>query len=478
MSEESIKHQTKRGIYWTFFNQFANNGLSFVVGIVMARLLSPSDYGITALPAVFLALANVFISSGFSTALIRKPELKEEDLSTAFYYSGLVGIICYILLFCTSSYIADFYNTPILTPLIKVSALTFLWTPLTTPQNVILNRRLDFKTPARISIVSYIVGAFFGIFLAYLGFGVWSLIAMTVIASFFTLFQTSFAVKWLPKAKWSKVSFNYLWNFGNKLLLSGVIDIIYNNITPIVVGKFYSTQELGVYNRAHQYASLPAQQGTSVIQKVTYPVLSKMQDNDINLTRGYRKMLKVSAFVIFPIMMLLAALARPIILLLITEKWEASIIFLQIMCFSMMWYPIHAINLNLLQVKGRSDLFLKLEIWKKLLGITVMVCTLPFGLTYFVAAGIVSSFISLFINTYYTGKLIHMGFLKQIRDLLPTYALSIFMFVVVLTMNHFIDNLWIQFFAGGVVGMCIYISFAFMFHFSELQDVNYMLTRK
>lgn len=478
MPQENLRYKTKKGIYWTFFNQFANNGLQFVVGIIMARMLTPSDYGITALPMVFMVVANVFIESGFSGALVRKQNITEEDLSTAFYYSISIGILCYLFLFLGAGWIADFYNEPVLVPLIRVTALSFLWSPLVTPQNILLQRKLDFKTPARIAITTKFIGAVIGISLAYFGYGLWSLVAMGVVSSLLTFIQTWLAVKWLPKARWSRDSFRYLWGYGNKMLASALLDRIYCNITPIIVGKFYSTADLGIYNRAYGYASLPAIQGTGVIQSVTFPVLSKMQDNDATLASAYRKMLKTSAFIIFPVMMLLGALAKPFIVLLVTEKWIGSVLLLQLLCFSMMWYPIHAINLNLLQVKGRTDLFLKLEVWKKCLGLTVMSCTLPFGLVYFVAAGIASSFISLFINTYYTGKLIHVGFRMQMRDLLPIYGLSVFTFAVVICMNQFITSMWLQFILGLIVGMGVYIGFAAAFRFPELQDVKYFINRK
>lgn len=475
---DNLKHDAIKGVYWTFFNQFANNGLSFVVGVIMARLLSPTDYGITALPAVFMFVAQAFINSGFGSAMVRKPEIKPSDLSTVFIYSSVVGLLCYILIFLAAPWIADFYSTPVLIPLIRITALTFLWSPLMTPQNVIMQRKLDFKTPARIAIITNIIGATIGIAVAYMGYGVWALVAMSVTSSFLTFVQTWFSVRWLPTTWWSKESFRYLWNYGNKLLVSTLIDTIYGNITPIIVGKYYTISDLGSYNRARGYAELPSKQGTFLLQSVTFPILSKMQDDNEFLANGYRRMLRLSAFIIFPIMTLLSALSKPFIVILVTDKWIDAVLLLQLLCFSMMWYPIHAINLNLLQVKGRSDLFLKLEIWKKLLGLTVMACTLPFGLVYFVSAGIASSFISLFINTYYTGKLINVGFKKQMQDLLPTYGLSILIFCVVFGMNQFIDNLWLQLILGGLVGFSLYLGLAFLFKFSELQDVKYMLNRK
>ena len=257
--------------------------------------------------------------------------------------------------------------------------------------------------------------------------------------------------------------------------ISSFLDTAYNNIAPIIIGKYYSPADLGVYNRAQGYASLPSVQGTRIVQVVTFPVLSKMQDNDEQLASNYRRMLKTAAFVIFPVMTMLAALAKPFVVILVTEKWIDAVLLLQILCFSMMWYPVHAINLNLLQVKGRSDWFLKLELWKKCIGLIIMACTLPFGLVYFVSAGVASSFIALFFNTYYTGKLINLGLLKQMKDLLPTYGLSILIFIVVLGVNQFIDNLWLQLILGTIVGSMLYLGLAVQFRFSELQDLKYMI---
>ena len=257
-----------------------------------------------------------------------------------------------------------------------------------------------------------------------------------------------------------------------------MLDTLYNNIAPVIIGRYYSPADLGVYNRAENYAKLPSQNIHGVISSVTFPVLSKMQDNDEALAHNYRRMLKVTAFVVFPIMTLLAGLARPLILIMITAKWEACIILLQIICFSMMWWPIHAINLNLLLVKGRSDLFLRLEIIKKIWGVIILACTLPFGLIIFCSGGILSSLVSLFINTYYTGKLINCGYFKQMHDLMPSFLMSLLTFAVSIGMTYIFDNLWLQLIVGGLCGAGVYLGIAVMFHMKELDDVRYMLHRK
>ena len=261
-------------------------------------------------------------------------------------------------------------------------------------------------------------------------------------------------------------------------MFSSIIENLYSNIAPVFIGKYYSPAQLGIYNRAQGYASMPSQNITGAINNVSFPVLSKMQDDTEKLAYNYRRMLRLSAFVIFPIMLMLSALARPLVITMITEKWEHSIIFLQIMCFSMMWYPIHAINLNLLMVKGRSDLFFRLEIIKKITGVSILLITLPMGLVPFCYGGIFSSMVALIINTYYTGKLIHIGYIKQMKDLLPIFSLSMFVWIVIHISNYFISNYIVQLIVGGSVGLIVYLGFAFLFRFDELNDVKYLLKRK
>lgn len=478
MPETNLKQQTKKGLYWKFAEQFSNYGMQFIIGIFMARLLSPSDYGITALPAVFLAVAGIFAGAGFGTAMVRKPELKEEDLSTAFYYSTGVGIIAYILLFFASPWIADFYNTPVLKPLIRVTALGFLYGPMGTPQSIILQRRLDFKTPMKISVVCKISAGIIGIVMAFYGYGVWSLTISGMLSGIIGLICRWYVVRWYPKTGWSKESFKYLWGYGNKLMASQLIDTVYCNITPIVIGKFYSPADLGIYNRASGYAKLPSQNITATIQGVTFPVLSKMQNDDKALAHNYRRMLKTTAFIVFPFMMLLAALAHPLIIIMITKKWEACVILLQIICFSMMWYPIHAINLNLLQVKGRTDYFLKLEFIKKIYGVIILAATLPFGLIVFCIGRIFFCIICLFVNTHYTGILINCGFWTQMKDLIPILVLSLATFLVSWGITFIFSSLWLQLIVGGLSGTTFYLSMAYLLKMEQLNDVKYMIKIK
>ena len=478
MQQESLKNKTQKGLAWSMIERFATQGVQFLFGIILARLLSPDDYGIIAMPLVFLAIAQCFIDSGFSGALIRKPELTENDLSTAFYFNIGVGVICYLILFFTSPLIADFYNTPILADLLKVTALATLFNPLCAVQQAILTKKIDFKTQAIVSLAGALVSGIVGLLMAYNGFGVWALVFQQVGGYVIRTVLLWMLCKWKPKRKWSWDSFHYLWGFGSKMLASGLLETIYSNIYPIVIGKYFSANDLGNYTRAQQFSNLPSSNVTGVLQRVTFPVLSSIQNEDERLARNYRKILKLSAFLIFPLMMMLSAVAGPLVRVLLTDKWEGCIILLQILCFSLMWYPIHAINLNLLTVKGRSDLFFRLEVIKKIMGVSIMVITIPHGIIWMVSGGIVSSMISLIINTYYTGKLIKVGYLKQMGDLLPVFGVAFVMWLVIHGCMFLTTNIYAQLVMGCLVGCVVYIALAKLLLKSEWDDALSMVPNR
>ncbi len=474
----SLKTQTKVGLYWTFFNNFANYGVQFVVSIILARLLSPEYYGITALPAIFIAVAGTLVNSGFGSALVRKPTINDKDLSTAFYYSITVGIVLYCALFISADWIAKFYDAPILSSVLKFTALDLLFSPIGSVLSVQLTRKLDFKTPTKISITCKIITGIIGVAMAYMGYGIWALVIPSVVSSILSILLLYYFVRWLPIAGWSRESFRYLWDFGNKMLASYLIGTIFENLYPLLIGKYYSTRDLGMYNRANGYAYLPSSNITNVLQSVTYPVLSKVQDDTVALSKNYRKIICVTAFIVFPLMLMLSALARPLILVMITDKWESCIILLQIVCFSMMWYPVHAINLNLLMVKGHSDLFFRLEIIKRLLGVIILVIAISRGLVFIVSADVLMSVICLILNTHYTGRFINAGFLTQMKDLFPALSLSLAMWCLIHVINFFITNLYCQIIFGAIVGATFYLGLSYLLKRPELQEIKYLLSRK
>lgn len=475
---ESLKSKTVKGVVWSAVERFSTAGISFVFGLILARLLMPSDYGVLAMLAIFMAIAQTFIDSGFSNALIRKPDRTEKDNATVFYFNIVVGIVCYVLLFFSAPFIARFYNTPILVPVTRVVGLNLLFNSLCVVQQALLTVRIDFKTQAKISLSSAVISGFVGIYFAYRGFGVWALAIQTVGATLIRTILLWILAKWRPKASFSKASFKSLFSYGSKLLASGLLDTVYNNLYTIIIGKRFTSASLGVYARADQWGQFLSVNITGILQRVTFPVLSTIQNEDERLSTNYRKFLRVSGFVIFPLMVGLAAVADPMVRLILTDKWAGTIPLLQILCFALMWYPIHAINLNLLQVKGRSDLFLKLEIYKKIIGVSILIVTVPMGLTALCVGRVASSLIALALNTYYTGKIIHLGYFRQMKDLLPVLFNSLLMGLLVYGSTLIVQGTAWQLFVGIIVGAGYYILSNHLLQTMEWKEFLLIVKRK
>lgn len=475
---ESLKKKTVKGAAWTSLNQFFNIGFGFVIGVILARLLSPDDYGLLAMIAVFNAIAAAFMDCGFGSALIRKPNLTENDSSTAFYFNIVAGAILYGVIWLIAPWVTVFYNKPILTQLLRVEALLLILSSFKIVQYTQLSRALNFKSMTIISVISQAVSGIVAIVAAYRGFGVWSLVLQHLGASIIGLVLLWIISPWRPRGKWDNSSFRYLWGFGSKLLASSLLNTVYANIYPIVIGKFYSAADLGQYTRAKGYANLPSQTLTGVIQQVTFPVLSQIQEDTERLGNSYRRMLRFTVFIVFPIMIGMAVLAHPLVIALVTDKWEQCVPYLQVICFSMMWYPVHSINLNLLQVKGRSDLFLRLEIIKKaIITVAIFICV-PFGIMGICIGSVCTSIICLAINTYYTGKLINVGFVRQMLDMTPTLLASLAMGAVVYLAVMPFDSDWVKLAVGVPLGLVIYLAIAKFFRMSELKEALDIIHRK
>ena len=475
---ESLKHKTVKGVVWSSVERFSVQGIQFLVMIVMARLLTPKDYGLVGMLTIFIAVAQSLIDSGFSQALIRKQHRTETDNSTVFYFNVAVGLLLYAVFYISAPWVARFYDSPELTSLMRVVCLSVVFNSLAVVQRALLTVDIDFKTQAKASLTAAIISGVVGIGMAYAGFSCWSIAAQQLVnLGLNTLLLWIFA-RWRPCRTYSWASFRELFAFGSKLMASGLLDVVYRNMYLLVIGKVFTASSLGHYTRAQQFAEFPSSNLTGIMQRVTYPVLCQIQDDDERLAQIYRRFLRISAFIIFPLLMGLSAVAQPFILLLLKEQWLFAATLLQIICFSMMWYPIHAINLNLLQVKGRSDLFLKLEIIKKVLAVCVLCITVPMGLIAMCVGQIFSSIIALIINTHYTGKLIQVGFLRQMQDLLPTLLLSLTMWVVVYYTTTLCSDALLQLVAGVLAGIIYYLSLAFFFRFPELKEVLSIVRRK
>mgnify|MGYP003081519818 FL=1 len=474
----SLKQATTKGLFWSSVERFSNQGVQFVFSIILARLLSPSDYGIIAMVTIFFAVAQSFVDSGFSNALVRKTDRVEEDLSTSFYFNIGVGIIAYIVLFLIAPLVANFYNQPILSPIIRITGLGVILNSLCVVQQALFTIKIDFKSQAKITLSATVISGIVGIILAYQGYGIWALVWQGVVSSIVRMGLLWLMSKWRPRTGFSKSSFNYLFGYGSKLLASGLLDTIYNNIYPIVIGKFYTPAQLGNYSRALGWAQLPSANITSILQRVTFPVLSTIQDDTLRLQNSYRRLLKLSAFIVFPLMTGLAAIASPLVRVVLTAKWDGCVLYLQILCFALMLYPIHAINLNLLQVKGRSDLFLRLEIIKKIIGVVILIITIPLGITAMCLGMVFSSIICLIVNTYYTSRFIDVGLLTQLKDLRIILINSLVMGGGIYILTSFIDIEGLKLVMGIVIGFLLYFIESFYFSKAELQEVISLIKKK
>lgn len=469
---ESLKKQAVNGVIWSSIERFSVQGIQFLIMIIMARLLSPNDYGLVGMLTVFIAIAQSLIDSGFSQALIRKQDRTETDNSTVFYFNIGVGICIYLLFYLIAPYVSWFYDVPELTTIMRVVSLGVIFNSFSVVQRALLTIKIDFKTQAKASLIAAILSGVTGITMAYKGFGVWAIVTQQLVNLGLNTSLLWVFAGWRPKGRFSKKSFHELFNFGSKLLISGILDTLYRNIYLITIGKLFTASKLGYYTRAQQFSDFPSSNLTGVLQRVTYPILCKIQNDKDKLAQAYRKFLRVSAFLIFPLMVGLSAVAEPFILLLLKEQWHFAAIILQIICFAAMWYPIHAINLNLLQVEGRSDLFLQLEIIKKILGVSILIISIPLGLIGMCYGQIASSLIALIINTYYTGKLINVGFTRQMKDLTPTLVLVLTMWgIIYFGILPLSENNVIRLTAGIITGIIYYIGAAWMFKFPELKEL-------
>ncbi len=412
----NLKQQTISGVKWNTVGRFSSQFISFFIGLILARMLSPSDYGVIGMLAVFFAIAQTFIDSGFGSALIRKKDCTDVDYSTAFYFNIVVGLISFIALFSCAPYIASFFNTPILKDVCRVLSINLFINSLTIVQNSILTSDINFKSLAKINVVCTLMSGVVGVSMAYMGYGVWSLVYQQLTSAIIRAIMLWLSTKWRPQLIFSKDSFKYLFGFGSKILSSSLLHTIYANLTTIIIGKYYTPKDLGYYARGESLATFPSSNMSGILQSVTFPILSKIQDDDKRLISAYRKYIKITSMVIFFGLFLLAAIAKPVILTLLTEKWSESIIYLQVFCFAWMFDHLCQLNLNILYVKGRSDLVLRLEVIKKTISISMIVAAIPFGVLAICISRALYTQIAVLINTYYTGKLYGLGYREQARD--------------------------------------------------------------
>lgn len=473
----SIASKSVKGIVWSAVEKFSLQGIQFLIGVVLARLLSPSDFGLIGMLSIFLSVSQTFIDCGFSNALIRQKETSEKDYSTAFSLNFLISLLAFGILFVFAPFVAEFYEMPELKDVMRWVSLTLVINALFTVHKVRLTRAVDFKTQSKASFASAIISGVLGISLAYKGFGVWSLVVQSICNSSLNLILLTVLLKWFPKPGFQKKSFKELFGFGSKILIASLIHSVYSNLYNIVIGKRYSASDLGYFTRADQLGKFPSMNVSGILSRVTLPILSQLQDEPQRLKTIYEKYLRLTCFVCFPLMLGLAALAEPVVVLLLGAKWQPSIVLLQILCFGLMLDPICNINLNLLYVKGRSDLVLRLEIIKKTIAISILVLTSFWGIKWMCVGNACYGVIATLLNTRYTGQFIGLNVFKQIKQIAPYYLLALFMAFSVFGFSKLMSVEWLQLLIGIPIGIILYLGLAFVFKMEALNDLVKIIKR-
>jgi len=428
---DSLQHKTIHALIWSFLQTASQTGLQFVIGIVLARLLFPEQFGLIGMLAIFMAVIRVFINSGFGAALIQKRNATQTDICSVFYFNILVGLVAAGLLCLVAPWIAAFYDQPILTPLTRALSLVLVINSFGMIQSSVLIRQINFKAQAKVSLISGILSGIAGITLAVLGFGVWSLVVQQVSGALLTTLSLWFLSPWRPEFIFSVNALREMFGFGSRLLFAGVLNEIFDNIYLLVIGKAYTATDLGLFTRAKTLNDLPSQTLSELVGRVTFPVFSSIQDDLARLKRGLKKALTLLVLINFPMMIGIAVVAHPLILVMLTEKWLPCVPYLQLLCVGGLLYPLHLINLNVLQAVGRSDLFLRLEIIKKILIVINIALTWRWGISAMIFGMIVISIAAYYLNSYYTGVLIEYPILEQVRDLSSYLLVAVTMGIAV-----------------------------------------------
>lgn len=455
MTEDSLRNKTIKGTFWSAADAFLGQGVTFLVGIILARLLTPAEYGLIGIVLIFTIILSGVVDSGFSNALIRKKNTTDDDYNTMFITNMVMSIAMFVLLFITAPIIAQFFGREELTDLCRVMGVILIIQALSITQTTILTKQIDFKTKAKASLISAVSSGVVGIGMAYSGFGVWALVGQQISRNAVYTIVLWALVHWWPRSSFSMESFHYMWSFGWKLMASGLLNNIWNQLYQVVVGKFYSPTTLGQYTRSKEYAGIFSQNFTTIIQRVSYPALAEVQDDPKRMVQAYRKVIKTSMFITIICMILLGAISEPLIYCLIGPQWNEAASYLPLICLSMVLYPLHSINLNMLQIQGRSDIFLYLEIVKKIIGVVPLLLGIFVNIYCMLWGVVITGVIAFFLNSYYTGKDLNYSSWMQLRDISGSFLLSFLIAFSIYFMKYLPLSYWailpMQLIVGGIM---------------------------
>ena len=472
---ESLKHKTVKGLGWSALDNAARYGMQFVIGIVLARLLSPDDYGLLGLVGIFTVVCTALVNGGFTTALIRKKDATEDDYNTAFICNFGMSLLLYAVIFVCAPLIASFFNRWELTALVRVSSLGLIIGALGMVQQTRLTKRIDFKTQTKITLVASAISGAMGIGMAVAGLGVWALVAQQLMSHTMRTIQLYIYNRWLPQLRFSKDSFAKLFGFGWKMMVSALLDAVWKELYQVVVGKFYNPATLGQYTRGQHYAKLFSQNLTNVVQRVTYPVLSSIQDEPERMVSAYRRIIRTSMFITAVSLFALGAVSEPLIYCMIGPKWHEASTYLPFICIASTLYPLHAINLNMLQVQGRSDLFLGLEVIKKIIALAPLFIGAFVGIMPMLWTNIAVGIVAFFLNSYYSGRLIGYSSWMQLKDIAPSYALATVIALSVYFLKWLPLSYWVVLPLQIAMGAAVFFTVCKVFEPSEYKEIREIL---
>lgn len=474
-----LKNKTTNGLKWSAVERIATQAIQLIVMLLLGRMLGPKAFGLIGMVAIFIAISQTFVDGGFTNALIRKIDRSEADYATTFYSNIGVSLLCYISLFISAPYIADFYNQPELCNILRILGLGVIFNAFAIVQRARLNAEMDFKTLAKASFFSIFISAVIAIVCAYLEFGVWSLVIQSLSFIILNVVFLNIYNPWWPKCGFSISSFRELFGFGSKILLSSFIDNIYYNIYQIIIGKLFSVNQLGWFSQAKNLASMPAMTLTVIIQRVTYPMMSSIQNDQEALGKSYLLTLRFAAAVIFPLILGLGIVAKPLILLVLGSDWIEAANMMTLICIGFMVYPINLINATLLQVKGRSDLFLRIEIFKKILTTIILLISVPFGIIGICVGIVVDCYCALFINTFYSERFSGISNRQQFKAISGIWVLSVIATLTASLWYIYVDSIILQLVFIIITATILYIPLIRIFQ-KDLFDytVNILFKKK
>jgi O-antigen/teichoic acid export membrane protein len=473
----SLKKQATKGFLWNALERFSGHLLSLVIGVALARILTPEDFGLLGMLVIFTSVASTFVESGMGSGLIQKQDKTDVDYSTVFVFNLGTAFFMYAVLFVVAPFISDFYDEPRLTNLLRVLSLNLLIGAFVAIQGTKLTIDLNFKALAKVNVSSNFLSGIIAVFLAWYGIGYWALAVQMLFAGIFRFFFLLYLGNWKYSVKFSKESFKDLFGFGSKLLFTSIYAQALRNVYDVYIGKYYSSSDLGFYSRSVKFTELISGTVNSVIQQVTYPLLSKMRSDPERMIDVFRRLIKMTAFINFPAMVLLSLLAEPIVLLLLTDKWAAVIPLLQWMPFARIFYPASALNLNLLNANGRSDLFLKVDLSKLPLTVFAMIITLPIGIKAMVIGHVATSFIAFFFNAFMPGRMFKYGAFRQIADMAPVILNAFLMGAAVYFALLFVDNLILKIIIGSLLGSTVYLLLAYVQKSKEFLELSTLVLK-